>query len=99
MSLTDSESESSPLPSGHSRTRSWFCRAMSAPDASGWSSDNCILVTTKGTSRIPADYLKAYLKRFVGLGASIHVTVKETDEDLQTFVHIESQQGRFYKYA
>ena len=70
---------------------------MAPPEASGWSSETCILVTTKGASRIPADDLKAYLKGLIG--ASIHVTVKETDEDLQTLVHVDSQQGRFYKYA
>ena len=63
----------------------------------GWSSETCILVTTKGASRIPADDLRDYLKKLVG--ASIHVTVRDMDRDLHTFVHIDNQHGRFYKYA
>ena len=69
----------------------------SVVERSGWSSGTCVLVTTKGDSRIPADDLKAYLKKVVG--ASVHVTVKDTDKDEETFVHIDSQEGRFYKYA
>ena len=67
------------------------------PETSGWSSKTCILVTTNGDSRIPADDLKDYLKKLVG--ASVHVTLKDTDKDLETFVHIDSQQGRFYTYV
>jgi len=68
-----------------------MCAYMASPETSGWSSETCIVVTTKGPSRIPADDLKDYLKKLVG--ASIRVTVKDTDNDVETFVHIDSQQG------